>query len=201
MISAGFLGQLLGALLFGWIAERYGRMTAMVWSIALANILGAGLCYAFSPQFARLATLRYTLILPAVLSIVYIGAFEASRSWGDLFALLRREAGPVVVHHHAHHAAIRLVPRALQVPRLLHLVDDAARPPLGHAQARGELVEERPHVGAGPVVEPAYGHVDPLARQRPRDLEPAQVAIRQYVDQQRRFVGEADLVEVDGEAV
>src|SRR5260221_12389261 len=35
MISAGFLGQLLGALLFGWIAERYGRMTAMVWSIAL----------------------------------------------------------------------------------------------------------------------------------------------------------------------
>ena len=61
---------------------------AMVWSVALANVLGAGLCYAFSPQFARLATLRYTLILPAVLSIVYIGAFEASRSWGDLFALL-----------------------------------------------------------------------------------------------------------------
>lgn len=61
---------------------------AMVWSVALANILGAGMCYAFSPQFARLATLRYTLILPAVLGIVYIGAFEASRQWGDLFALL-----------------------------------------------------------------------------------------------------------------
>src|SRR3954462_8988995 len=61
---------------------------AMVWSVALANILGAGLCYAFSPQFARLATLRYTLILPAVLGIIYIGAFEASRQWGDLFTLL-----------------------------------------------------------------------------------------------------------------
>jgi TctA family transporter len=61
---------------------------AMVWSIALANILGAGLCYAFSPQFARLATMRYTLILPAVLGVVYIGAFEASRNWGDLYALL-----------------------------------------------------------------------------------------------------------------
>jgi len=61
---------------------------AMVWSVALANVLGAGLCYAFSPQFARLATLRYTLILPAVLSVVYIGGFEASRSWGDLFTLL-----------------------------------------------------------------------------------------------------------------
>jgi cytochrome c oxidase subunit IV len=60
----------------------------MVWSVALANILGAGLCYAFSPQFARLATLRYTLILPAVMGVVYIGAFEANRSWGDLVALL-----------------------------------------------------------------------------------------------------------------
>ena len=61
---------------------------SMVWSVALANILGAGLCYAFSPQFARIATLRYTLILPAVLGIVYIGAFEATRSWGDLVTLL-----------------------------------------------------------------------------------------------------------------
>lgn len=61
---------------------------AMVWSIALANILGAGLCYLFSGQFAKLATLRYTLILPCVLGIIYIGAFEGSRNWGDLFALL-----------------------------------------------------------------------------------------------------------------
>jgi TctA family transporter len=61
---------------------------AMVWSVALANIVGAGLCYAFSAQFARVATLRYTLILPTVLGIVYIGAFEAGRDWGDLFALL-----------------------------------------------------------------------------------------------------------------
>jgi TctA family transporter len=60
----------------------------MVWSIALANILGAGMCYAFSPQFAKLATLRYTLILPGVLGVVYIGSFEASRQWGDLYALL-----------------------------------------------------------------------------------------------------------------
>jgi TctA family transporter len=61
---------------------------SMVWSIAIANIVGAGLCYAFSGQFAKLATLRYTLILPTVLSIIYIGAFGGSRHWGDLFALL-----------------------------------------------------------------------------------------------------------------
>ncbi|OGA01502.1 MAG: hypothetical protein A3H35_08635 [Betaproteobacteria bacterium RIFCSPLOWO2_02_FULL_62_17] len=61
---------------------------SMVWSVALANLLGAGLCYAFSPQFARVALLRYTLICPAVLGIIYIGAFESSRNWGDLYTLL-----------------------------------------------------------------------------------------------------------------
>ncbi|HKA70883.1 MAG TPA: tripartite tricarboxylate transporter permease [Xanthobacteraceae bacterium] len=86
---------LLGAFLIHGLVPGPDMLTknlsitySMVWSVALANILGAGLCYAFSPQFAKLATLRYTLILPAVLGIVYIGAFEATRSWGDLFALL-----------------------------------------------------------------------------------------------------------------
>jgi MFS transporter, putative metabolite:H+ symporter len=39
MISAGFLGQLIGALLFGWIAERHGRMTAIICSIALFSVM------------------------------------------------------------------------------------------------------------------------------------------------------------------
>src|SRR5262245_31571041 len=86
---------LLGAFLIHGLVPGPDMLTknlsitySMVWSVALANILGAGLCYAFSPQFAKIATLRYTLILPAVLGIVYIGAFEASRQWGDLIALL-----------------------------------------------------------------------------------------------------------------
>jgi TctA family transporter len=61
---------------------------SMVWSIAIANLVGSGLCFAFSGQLAKLATLRYTLILPVVLCLVYIGAFEGKRQWGDLFALL-----------------------------------------------------------------------------------------------------------------
>ncbi len=60
---------------------------SMVWSIAIANILGAGLCFLFSGQFAKLATLRYTLILPLIMSIIFVGAFQGSRDWGDLIAL------------------------------------------------------------------------------------------------------------------
>jgi putative MFS transporter len=53
MISAGFLGQLLGALLFGWIAERYGRMTAIdlvdraVWDHEPRLRAGLGLQFPF----------------------------------------------------------------------------------------------------------------------------------------------------------
>src|SRR3984957_10212896 len=33
LISAGFLGQLVGAPFFGWIAERFSRITGLVWSV------------------------------------------------------------------------------------------------------------------------------------------------------------------------
>lgn len=61
---------------------------SMVWSIAIANIVGAGLCFAFSGQLAKVATLRYTLILPLVIVFVFVGAFQSNRSWGDLYSLL-----------------------------------------------------------------------------------------------------------------
>lgn len=92
--SAG-MAILLGAFLMHGLVPGPEMLTkhlaitySMVWSIAIANILGSGLCYLFSSQFAKLASLRYTLILPFVLSLVYIGAFEGHRNWGDLFSLL-----------------------------------------------------------------------------------------------------------------
>ncbi len=92
--SAG-MAILLGAFLIHGLVPGPEMLTkhldltySMVWSIAIANVLGSGLCFAFSGQLAKVATLRYTLFMPAVLSLVYIGAFEATRNWGDLFSLL-----------------------------------------------------------------------------------------------------------------
>lgn len=61
---------------------------SLVWSIALANIFGAGLCFLLSGQFAKISMLRYTLVLPGIMAIVYVGAFQGSKSWGDLYILL-----------------------------------------------------------------------------------------------------------------
>src|SRR5262249_10498744 len=58
---------LLGAFLIHGLVPGPDMLTknldityAMVWSVALANILGAGMCYAFSPQFAKLSVLRFS---------------------------------------------------------------------------------------------------------------------------------------------
>jgi len=92
--SAG-MAILLGAFLIQGLVPGPDMLTknldvtySMVWSIAIANIVGSGLCFAFSGQLAKLATLRYTLIMPCVLSLIYIGAFEHTRNWGDLYSLL-----------------------------------------------------------------------------------------------------------------
>ena len=92
--SAG-MAILLGAFLIHGLVPGPDMVTknlditySMVWSIAIANVLGSGLCFLLSGQFAKLATLRYSLILPVVLCLVYIGAFEGKREWGDLYALL-----------------------------------------------------------------------------------------------------------------
>jgi len=47
LISAGYVGQLIGALLFGWIAERYGRMTGMIWSIATFAVMSCACALAW----------------------------------------------------------------------------------------------------------------------------------------------------------
>src|SRR5437868_13167273 len=92
--SAG-MAILLGAFLIHGLVPGPDMLTkhldvtySMVWSIAIANILGSGLCFTCSGFLAKLATLRYTLIMPCVLSLIYIGAFEHSRNWGDLYSLL-----------------------------------------------------------------------------------------------------------------
>jgi MFS transporter, putative metabolite:H+ symporter len=48
LISAGFLGQLLGALFFGWIAEKCGRMTGMIWSIGVFAVMSFVCAFAWN---------------------------------------------------------------------------------------------------------------------------------------------------------
>jgi len=59
----------------------------VVWSLALANVVGAGLCIFLSPFIARLTTIRFTLLAPFLFMMITFAAFQSRQSLGDLVAL------------------------------------------------------------------------------------------------------------------
>ena len=86
---------LLGAFLIQGLIPGPSMLTtnlevtySMVWSVALANILGAGVCFLFSNQFARVSVIRHSIILPLILAVLFVGAFQGNRDWGDLMVLI-----------------------------------------------------------------------------------------------------------------
>lgn len=60
----------------------------IVWSLALANVIGAGLCIVLSKQIARLTTIRFTLLAPYLFIMIAFAAFQSRQSLGDLAALV-----------------------------------------------------------------------------------------------------------------
>ena len=60
----------------------------IVWSLALANVIGAGLCIVLSKHIAKLTTIRFTLLAPYLFMLIAFAAFQSRQSTGDLVALI-----------------------------------------------------------------------------------------------------------------
>jgi putative tricarboxylic transport membrane protein len=60
----------------------------IVWSLTLAHVIGALICLSGSKWLARISTVRPEILLPIVLSLVFVAAFEGTHDWGDLFTLM-----------------------------------------------------------------------------------------------------------------
>ena len=60
----------------------------IVWSLALANVMGAGLCLALSPFIARLTTVRFPVLAPFMLMMITFAAFQSKQTLWDLMALI-----------------------------------------------------------------------------------------------------------------
>lgn len=61
---------------------------AIVWMLALANVLGTVLCIALSNPIARLTNIRFVLIAPFVFMIISFAAFQSGQNLLDLAALM-----------------------------------------------------------------------------------------------------------------
>lgn len=60
----------------------------IIWSLALANVLGAGLCVFLAGPIARLTYIPFPQLAPFMISVICFAAFQATRSLADLVALL-----------------------------------------------------------------------------------------------------------------
>jgi putative tricarboxylic transport membrane protein len=61
---------------------------SIIWSLALANIMGAGICIALAQPISRLTRIPFQMLAPFMIALICFAAFQATRDLADLVALL-----------------------------------------------------------------------------------------------------------------
>ena len=96
LVSGGFIGQVIGGCLFGWLAERYGRLRALTWAIGVLSVFS--LACAFASSFGSLYALRFIQGLglggELPVAITYINEFAKAERRG-FFVLIYQSIFPV----------------------------------------------------------------------------------------------------------
>lgn len=70
------------------VTEDLSISYTIIWSLAIANVLGTGTCLLLSPYVARLTTIPYGFLAPFMIMVISFAAFQATRSLEDLILLL-----------------------------------------------------------------------------------------------------------------
>jgi len=61
---------------------------SIVWSLTLAHVIGAIICLTGSRWLAQVSRIRPEILLPIIVALVFVAAYEGSHDWGDLFSLM-----------------------------------------------------------------------------------------------------------------
>jgi len=92
--GSGSMALFLGALILigvepgiGMLERNLDLTFVMVWSLALANVIGAGACLFLARPISRLTLVPFALLAPFMIAIIYFAAYQATRSWYDLITL------------------------------------------------------------------------------------------------------------------
>ena len=70
------------------VTNNLGLTYTIIWSLALANVLGAGACVLISQPIARLTTVPSTIIAPFMFVTIFFAAAQSTRTGYDLIALM-----------------------------------------------------------------------------------------------------------------
>lgn len=61
---------------------------SMVWILLVANVLSIGLAFVFLRQLTKITQVKGLILVPIILSLVWLGAFSATTNFGDLVTLV-----------------------------------------------------------------------------------------------------------------
>ncbi len=184
LISAGFAGQLVGAIFFGWLAERIGRVGGAIWTIGIFSVFSVVCAFAWNYESMLLFRFIQGLGLGGEVPIAaaYIGEIAKADRRGRFFLLYQvvfavglagvAVAATWVVPHlgwqwmfyiGAVPAMIALVLRRLlpESPRWL-----ASRGRLDEADRAMQSIEREVSAGGARPLPALPGNIPPIAKSR-----------------------------------
>jgi len=92
--SSGSMAIFLGGLILigvepgiGMLERHLDLTFVIIWSLALANVLGTALCLLLARPISRITLVPFAMVAPFMIAIIYFAAYQVTRSWYDLVAL------------------------------------------------------------------------------------------------------------------
>ena len=61
---------------------------SFVWTVVIANLITVAICFLFLNQLVKVTEVRWSLLIPPVLLLIYLGAFAEKHAFEDLFLVL-----------------------------------------------------------------------------------------------------------------
>lgn len=93
--GSGSMAIFLGGLIIlgiepgpGMVNQNLEVSYIIIWSLALANIVGTGTCMLLSNKISKITTIPYGYVAPFMLMIIFFAALQATRSLEDLMLLI-----------------------------------------------------------------------------------------------------------------
>ena len=93
--GSGSMAVFLGGMLIlgvqpgpSMVTDHLDLLYTAVWSLALANVLGAGLAIILSKPITKLTVVPFSYLAPFMVLIITLASYQVTRSWGDLIFLL-----------------------------------------------------------------------------------------------------------------
>ncbi len=70
------------------VTQHVDLIYLIIWSLAISNVLATAISMALARPIATLTAIRFTLIAPFIVVMIFLSAYQSKVDWGDLIAVM-----------------------------------------------------------------------------------------------------------------